>query len=224
VRARKNPRLAERAQGGSCGSGGFGRHCLLDDCAQTEGDRLDDMQVIFGKGVLTCAIEDEHGSAPGTTLERDGEGRTAMVADLPLENVLPLSNQANLNYISLDRVLAPNLRNAAPAINAFAAWQSGHTGAGIQVALLDSGISAHADLNGGFLGLSRVVWNQSFVSGNPNAADQYGHGTHVARLIAGDGSSSTGSGYSRRFEGIAPGAHLVNCAFSIRTARGTTAR
>jgi serine protease AprX len=134
----------------------------------------------------------------------------AIVADLPLANVLTLSNQANVKYISLDRVLAPNLSNAAPAINAFAAWQSGYTGAGIGIALVDSGVSAHPDLNGGFLGLSRVVWNQSFVSGNLSAADQYGHGTHVAGLIAGDGASSTGSKYSRTFEGIAPGAHLVN--------------
>src|ERR1700761_4804366 len=48
-----------------------------------------------------------------------------IVAQLPLANVLVLSNQANVKYISLDRVLAPNLDNAAPAINAFAAWQSG---------------------------------------------------------------------------------------------------
>jgi serine protease AprX len=134
----------------------------------------------------------------------------AVAAELPLANVLTLSNQANVKYISLDRVLAPNLSNAAPAINAYAAWQSGYTGAGIGVALLDSGVSSHPDLNGGFLGGSRVVWNQSFVSGNPSAADQYGHGTHVAGLIAGDGKSSSGSKYSRTFEGIAPGANLVN--------------
>src|SRR5271165_4662742 len=133
-----------------------------------------------------------------------------VVADLPLVNVLTLSNQADVKYISLDRVLAPNLSNAAPAINAFGAWQSGYTGAGIGVALLDSGVSSHPDMNGGFLGLSRVVYNQSFVSGNASAADQYGHGTHVAGLIAGDGASSTGSKYSRTFEGIAPGAQLVN--------------
>src|ERR1700683_290558 len=106
----------------------------------------------------------------------------AVAAELPLANVLTLSNQANVKYISLDRVLAPNLSNAAPAINAFAAWQSGYTGAGIGIALVDSGVSAHPDLNGGFLGLSRVVWNQSFVSGNLSAAGQYGHGDHLGGL------------------------------------------
>src|SRR5580692_4463007 len=133
-----------------------------------------------------------------------------IVADLPLANILSLSNQSNVKYISLNRSMSPALSNAAPAINAFAAWQSGYTGAGVGVALIDSGVINHPDLRGGFLGLSRVIYSQSFVSGNSSATDQYGHGTHIAGLIAGDGASSTGSKYSRTFEGIAPGAHLVN--------------
>ena len=134
----------------------------------------------------------------------------ALVADLPLAKVLTLANQSNVKYVSLDRPLAPTLSNAAPAVNAFAAWQSGYTGAGVGVALIDSGVSSHPDLNGGFLGLSRVVWNQSFVPGNLSANDQYGHGTHIAGLIAGNGASSKGSKYSRTFEGIAPQANLIN--------------
>ena len=39
----------------------------------------------------------------------------AVVAQLPLANILSLSNQSNVKYISLDRALAPNLSNAAPA-------------------------------------------------------------------------------------------------------------
>jgi serine protease AprX len=80
-----------------------------------------------------------------------------IVADLPLANILSLSNQENVKYISLDRALKPTLSNAAPAVNAFAAWQSGYTGAGIGVALIDSGVNDHPDLHGGLLGLSRVV-------------------------------------------------------------------
>ena len=133
-----------------------------------------------------------------------------IVAELPLSNILSLSNQSNVKYISLDRTLSPTLSNAAPAVNAFAAWQSGYTGAGIGVAVIDSGVSSHPDLNGGLLGLSRIVWNQSFVPGNASANDQFGHGTHVAGLIAGNGASSTGSQYSRTFEGIAPQANIVN--------------
>src|SRR6202021_1966531 len=133
-----------------------------------------------------------------------------LVASLTGPALQTLSNSANVVYISTDRPLAPTLSNAAPAVNAFAAWQAGYTGAGVGVALIDSGVYNHPDLKGGFLGLSRVVWNQSFVSGNLSATDQYGHGTHIAGLIAGNGASSTGSHYSKTFEGIAPGANIVN--------------
>jgi len=48
------------------------------------------------------------------------------------------------------------------------------------------------------------------VSGTSNAGDQYGHGTHIAGLIAGDGVISTGIPFSKTFMGIAPGAQIVN--------------
>src|SRR6202007_2807195 len=133
-----------------------------------------------------------------------------VVALLDGPGILNLSNNANVVYISSDRSLSPTLSNAAPAVNAFAAWQSGYTGAGVGVALIDSGVSSHSDLNGGLLGMSRVVSNQSFVPGNSSANDQFGHGTHVAGLIAGNGASSKGTKYSKNFEGIAPQATLTN--------------
>ncbi|HXO32073.1 MAG TPA: S8 family serine peptidase, partial [Candidatus Acidoferrales bacterium] len=144
-----------------------------------------------------------------------------VVAQLDGNGIVSLSNQSNVLYISPDRVLTPNLSNAAPAVNAFAAWQSGYTGTGIGVALVDSGVSSHPDLKGGFLGGSRVVWNQSFIPGNSGTNDQYGHGTHIAGLIAGDGASSTGANYSHTFQGIAPGANLVNLRVLDQNGAGT---
>ena len=46
--------------------------------------------------------------------------------------------------------------------------------------------------------------------GNSSPNDQYGHGTHIAGLIAGDGLSSTGPLYTKTFKGIAPDAKIVN--------------
>ena len=129
-----------------------------------------------------------------------------MVAQLDGNGIQNLSNQSNVVYISSDRPLAPSLSNAAVAVNAPFAWQSNYTGAGVGVALIDSGVSNHPDLYLGILPLSRVVYQQSFVPGNSSTNDQYGHGTHVAGLIAGDGLSSTGLFYSKTFKGIAPGA------------------
>ncbi len=78
----------------------------------------------------------------------------------------------------------------------------GLNGTGIGVAVIDSGIAPVADLN-------NVVYSQDFTnSGSP--ADQYGHGTHVAGIIAGNGASSTGSQYTYTVKGIAQNVNLVN--------------
>jgi len=65
------------------------------------------------------------------------------------------------------------------------------------------------------------VWNQSFVPGNASANDQFGHGTHIAGLIAGNGSGSTGAQYSKTFEGIAPQANLINLRVLDQNGVGT---
>lgn len=80
---------------------------------------------------------------------------------------------------------------------------SGVTGQGIGIALLDSGVSQHKAL------ASRVVANVSMVTGDASTNDTFGHGTHIAGIIAGNASAASGvtSAYSG---GIAPGAHLVN--------------
>jgi len=77
------------------------------------------------------------------------------------------------------------------------------TGQGIGVAVLDSGISAHSALS------KKVIANVSFVSGDPSVLDVYGHGTHIAGIIAGQRSAPT---YVTKLYtgGIAPGANLIN--------------
>ena len=160
-------------------------------------------------GILNCLTN--------TILNLGGE----LLADLPLVNgvlaqldgdqIVNLSNNASVTYISPDRPLGTLSNDAAAAINASAAWKSNYTGSGIGVALIDSGVNSHRDLNTtGLLQLSRVVYNQSFVPGNSSTADQYGHGTHIAGLIAGNGASSTGLVYSKTFKGIAPNAKIIN--------------
>jgi serine protease AprX len=76
----------------------------------------------------------------------------------------------------------------------------GVTGKGVGVAVIDSGIASHTALG------NKVVAAVSFVSGDPSTNDAYGHGTHIAGIIAG-GETTTTSLYKG---GIAPGAHLVN--------------
>nr|WP_239143856.1 S8 family serine peptidase [Actinoplanes philippinensis] len=81
------------------------------------------------------------------------------------------------------------------------------TGAGIGVALIDSGVAPVAGLNQP----GKVINGPdlSFESQTPGLQylDTYGHGTHMAGIIAGSDPSSG-------FQGVAPGAHLI----SLKTA------
>jgi serine protease AprX len=119
-----------------------------------------------------------------------------------------LANDPEVVYVSPDRKIAGMLDLTAAAVNAPTAWNSyGLTGSGIGVAIVDSGIPYHQDFNNGHGG-RRVVYQQDF--SGAGVVDQFGHGGHVSGIVAGDGKKSTGSQFTRTFEGIAPNADLVN--------------
>lgn len=90
---------------------------------------------------------------------------------------------------------------AIRAMNVDDVWGAGFTGKGIGVAVIDSGVTPFADL---VSPTHRLLASVDFV-GNGSVAtdDQYGHGTHVASVIAGNGKSS---GYM----GVAPEANIIN--------------
>src|SRR6266480_621890 len=123
-------------------------------------------------------------------------------------DVVTLSNQSNVNYISLDRPLQASLDYADGAVNAPMAWNSGLNGSGVGIAVIDSGIYSHSDLRNTW-GQSRVVYRKSFVSGGVQY-DDYGHGTHVAGILAGNGKSSSMPGSLHVLKGIAPNANLLD--------------
>ena len=79
----------------------------------------------------------------------------------------------------------------------------GVNGQGIVVAVVDSGISPHAALT------NNVIANVSLVTGDPSVADAFGHGTHVAGIIAGNGTAAR-TVTSLYNGGIAPSVQLVN--------------
>jgi serine protease AprX len=91
------------------------------------------------------------------------------------------------------------------------AWSAGYGGAGIGVAVIDSGINdSHPDLWNANETHSRVVYRQDF-TGTPTSNllgakyDLYGHGTHVAGIIGGNGYLSSGN-----YVGVAPNVNLVD--------------
>ena len=99
-------------------------------------------------------------------------------------------------------------------------WDAGYTGRGVDVAVIDSGI-VPVD---GLQPPGKVVYGPDLtIEANTSAKnlDTYGHGTHMAGIIAGrDSSASTVTGNSSDFVGMAPDARIVS--IKVADAKGQT--
>src|SRR5713226_9026451 len=118
-----------------------------------------------------------------------------------------LSDNPNVAYISIDRPVAAQFDYAEQAVNAPVAWAQGLDGSGVGIALIDSGIANHDDLEQANSHKSRVIYREVL---NGRNGDEYGHGTHVAGILAGNGKSSTGPGFKYTFKGVAPNANIID--------------
>ena len=137
-------------------------------------------------------------------------------ARIPNGLLKQLEKHPKVKNISADRdVEGFNGRTAvtigARAVNVL----MGYDGAGIGVAVIDSGVAPwHDDLTVSNRQGQRVVHFKDFVAGKTKAYDDWGHGTHVAGIIAGNGYDSFGTR-----AGMAPGANII--ALKALGANGT---
>ena len=132
-----------------------------------------------------------------------------VAADVPAGEVAGLGAEPGVLHVTDD--VAVHVQDATPSplhaatavyskvVGADKLWNEGIDGDGVTVAVVDTGVAQVADLSG------RLAGGVDFSGGNNPYNDEFGHGTFVAGLIAGNGSSSNG-----QYKGVAPKARIVS--------------
>jgi serine protease AprX len=140
---------------------------------------------------------------------------------IPVKMLVWLENHPDVAYVSPDRLNKVASDDDIPAVEGDVARQQyGLDGTGVGVAIIDSGVFNHDDLQkSGGLG-SRIVYSESFIPGDTRTNDAYGHGTHVAGIVAGNGHDSA-SGYPTQYVGVAPNANIINLRVLDANGSGT---
>lgn len=188
------------------------------------------VSVIVQKTAPDARVEDVVAELGGV-VTKDLHILRAFAAELPGRAVLRLAENPKVRWISLDRPVESTgkggskgrpsgdgctdcpLNTYLDTLDVRRVWEMGYDGSGIGVAVIDSGIATDRDFSvepGS--PFSRIRKQVGF---NPNSfqtTDFYGHGTHVAGIVGGNGDASGGA-----YMGIAPKVDLINLKISDDT-------
>jgi serine protease AprX len=162
--------------------------------------------------------------ALGGTVTRDLALVHGFVARIPASKVHDLATDRAIASISLDRkvnVQSTQLPSGGGG-NVYGketrsddVRRTGASGAGVTVALIDTGVSDLPDLAGRVLTVQTDALGHTApcenLSGESDCRDSYGHGTFLAGLIAGTGAASGGA-----YAGVAPGASILSVKIAGR--------
>ncbi|NQX68953.1 S8 family peptidase [Paenibacillus alba] len=142
-------------------------------------------------------------------VKRENKHSSSLAVTLPSSEIDQLKNDSSVESVEPDiqlQAATQTMEWGVSVINATYAWNSGYTGSGVKVAILDSGIDTqHEDLS--------VAGGASFVDYTTSYDDDNGHGTHVAGII-GAKNNETG------VVGVAPDADLYAVKVLDATGKG----
>lgn len=161
-------------------------------------------------------------SAVGLSVVEGPVGAAAALRSLP--GVLSAARDYTVRPLSLGydyRTQPGSMTNVTSWTGAQAMWRAGFTGAGVDVALIDSGVSPVPALAAS----DKVVVGPdlSFESQSPDARflDSYGHGTVMGGIIAGretpKASGPTYAADTGNYYGMAPDARLISIKLADRS-------
>ena len=175
----------------------------LDPGLQTLGEGLQRVVVTGGAG-LAAAVRRAGGQVTQALPIVDG-----VAASVPAHRLPALAADPAVTAVTADRsarfeqLLGGLVGGVVDTVGGVVDGLLGTSsaGAGVGVAVLDTGVSPMPDLVG------RLVHGPD-LSGEGTTIDSYGHGTAMAGIIAGSGADSVNRD-GGRITGVAPGAHVV---------------
>lgn len=190
-----------------------------DDLATLRADRVRVIVQADDRGLETVGRRYVRG------LRRTLGGARAM--ELTREEFEALVRDPSVAHISRDLPVVADMAVTNKVTRAETVWEGtssllglsgtpGYQGAGITVAVIDSGIAPHSAVGNRVIGRINLVSNEPGVSGDP-----FGHGTHVAGMIGGAGAAAARvtAAYAG---GSAPAVRFVDVRVLGRTGVGYT--
>lgn len=121
---------------------------------------------------------------------------------VPARLLPAIAHIRGVRRVHLDSRVTALIEHSVPEIGAPEVWaRYGARGEGVIVAVIDTGVDyGHPALGGGFGPGFKVIGGYDFANDDGDPADDNGHGTHVAGIIAADGEGLIG---------VAPGTKLL---------------
>jgi serine protease AprX len=165
----------------------------------------------------SAAEAEELISSLGGAITKELHVINAIAGYLPARAVKSLADLAGVRWVTLDGAVESNAwydrscddcppNQFLDTMGVRPLWDLGINGSGVGVAIIDSGV--HKDFDFGYWG-SRVTAQLSFADEMSTIDYSNGHGTHVAGIVAGDGSGSHGF-----YKGVAPRANMYSLRVS----------
>ncbi|USK60451.1 S8 family peptidase [Peribacillus asahii] len=121
-------------------------------------------------------------------------------------------SHSTIRKVHLNRQVQALLDHAIPSVQADHVVRNNNqlTGQGITIAVIDTGVYPHSDLEG------RIVDFVDFINRRSAPYDDNGHGTHCAGAAAGNGAASGG-----QYKGAAPKANIIGVKVLDRLGAGS---
>jgi subtilisin family serine protease len=144
----------------------------------------------------------------------------AIAAEIPASALNALERDPDIAHVVPDTLMKADLNVSSTALGSSAYWNAGIRGSGQWVGILDTGVDANHPAFGGAANVAGATFHASGATDveycdNSSTDDLQGHGTHVAAIAAGRGSTGWTAYY-----GVARAAKVYNLKAGFRTCSG----